>query len=119
MLGAVLWIALVRSSEGIVAPNSTIELMRDLGRPRGDKYEVAVWADILTVRGDELFCTYTVDNQAVVVPENIDAIRALAGTVTDGTESMSRTDAALDVRADFLARAPHPGQAHSPEGARS
>ncbi|MEB2529087.1 type II glyceraldehyde-3-phosphate dehydrogenase [Kocuria rosea] len=119
VLGAVPRIALVRSSEGIVAPNSTIELMRDLGRPRGDMYEVAVWADILTVRGDELFCTYTVDNQAVVVPENIDAIRALAGTVTDGAESMSRTDAALDVRADFLARAPHPGQAHSPAGARS
>ena len=118
-LAAVPRIALIGSGAGIVAPNSTIELMRDLGRPRGDMYEVAVWADILTVQGSELFCTYTVDNQAVVVPENIDAIRALAGTVTDGTESMSRTDAALGVRTDFLAGAPHPGQAHSPEGARS
>ena len=71
------------------------------------------------MRGDELFCTYTVDNQAVVVPENIDAIRALADTVTDGTESMSRTDAALGVRADFLAPAPHPGRPHPAAGARS
>lgn len=95
-------IALVRRSDGIVALNSTIELMKDLGRPRGDMYEVALWEDILTVVGNELYYTYTVDNQAVVIPENIDAIRALAGTVTDGTESIARTDEALGVRQDFL-----------------
>ncbi len=76
-------IALVRAADGIVAPNSTIELMRDIGRPRGDMYEVALWEDILTVEGTELFYTYTVDNQAIVIPENIDAIRALSGTVTE------------------------------------
>ena len=116
-------IALVRRADGIVALNSTIELMRDLGRPRGDMYEVAVWADILTVHGTELFYTYTVDNQAVVIPENIDAIRALTGTVRDGAESIRRTDAALGVRADFLTAAQHPvgaqTTAHASEGPRS
>jgi glyceraldehyde-3-phosphate dehydrogenase (NAD(P)) len=96
-------IALVRRADGIVALNSTIELMRDLGRPRGDMYEVAVWEDILTVQGNELFYTYTVDNQAVVIPENIDAIRALAGTITDAAESIRHTDHALGVRQDFTA----------------
>lgn len=104
-------IALVREGDGIVAPNSTIELMRDLGRPRGDMYEVAVWEDILTVDGTELFFTYTVDNQAVVIPENIDAIRALSGTVTDGAESIRVTDVTLGVRQDFL-RA-HPSDAYA------
>ena len=118
-LSAMPRIAQVRSSDGIVAPNSTIELMRDLGRPRGDMYEVAVWADILTVRGEELFCTYTVDNQAVVISENIDAIRALAGTVTDGAESMRRTDASLGVRADFLTPAPHPDRIYPTARART
>ncbi len=94
-------IAMVRKADGVVALNSTIELMRDLGRPRGDMYEVAVWEDILTVQGNELFYTYTVDNQAVVIPENIDAIRALAGTVTDAAESIRRTNEALGVRQDF------------------
>lgn len=86
--------AMVRHADGIVALNSTIELMRDLGRPRGwegGMYEVAVWADVLTVRGNELFHTYTVDNQAVVLSENIDAVRALTG-ISDGSESMVRTD---------------------------
>ncbi|KAA0973415.1 type II glyceraldehyde-3-phosphate dehydrogenase [Paeniglutamicibacter gangotriensis] len=95
-------IALVRRADGIVALNSTVELMRDLGRPRGDMYEVALWEDILTVEGLELFYTYTVDNQAVVIPENIDAIRALAGTTTDAIESTRRTDESLGIRQDFL-----------------
>lgn len=29
-------IAVIRSADGMIALNSTIELMRDLGRPRGD-----------------------------------------------------------------------------------
>ena len=57
---------------------------------------------ILTVDGNELYYTYTVDNQAIVVPENIDAIRALTGTVDDGGESIRRTDRALGVRQDFV-----------------
>ena len=94
-------IALVRRSDGVVALNSTVELMRDLGRPRGDMYEVALWEDILTVRGNELFYTYAVDNQAVVIPENIDAIRALMQS-TSAEESMSLTDQSLGLRHDFL-----------------
>ncbi len=96
-------VALVRRSDGIVALNSTIELMKDLGRPRGDMYEVALWEDILKVEGNELYYTYTVDNQAVVIPENVDAIRALAGTVPSGADSIRLTDETLGIRGDFLA----------------
>lgn len=95
-------IAFIRMSDGIVALNSTIELMKDLGRPRGDMWEVALWEDVLTVQGNELYYTYQVDNQAIVIPENIDAIRALAGTVQDGQESMRITDQALGMRRGFL-----------------
>lgn len=45
--------------------------------------------------------------QTIVVPENIDAIRALAGTVEDGDESIQRTDRALGVRADFFSPLPN------------
>jgi glyceraldehyde-3-phosphate dehydrogenase (NAD(P)) len=102
-------IALVRRSDGIVALNSTQELMRDIGRRRGDMYEVALWADILTVKGNELFYTYTVDNQAVVIPENIDAIRALTGE-SSAVGSMRLTDQTLGVRQDFLDTASHESQ---------
>jgi glyceraldehyde-3-phosphate dehydrogenase (NAD(P)) len=95
-------IALVRMRDGLVALNSTVELMRDLGRPRGDLWEVALWEDVLAVHGREAIYTYQVFNEAIVVPETIDAIRALVGTVTDGRTSIAMTDRALGVRRDFL-----------------
>ena len=96
-------IALIRMQDGLVALNSTIELMRDLGRPRGDLWEVALGEDVLAVHGHEAIYTYQVFNEAIVVPETIDAIRALAGTVTDGQTSIAMTDRALGMRRDFLA----------------
>jgi glyceraldehyde-3-phosphate dehydrogenase (NAD(P)) len=45
-------------------------------------------------------------NQAIVVPETIDAVRALAGHVKDGPTSIALTDRSLGVRRDFLARIP-------------
>jgi glyceraldehyde-3-phosphate dehydrogenase (NAD(P)) len=95
-------IAFIRVSDGIVALNATIELMKDLGRPRGDMWEVALWEDILTVNGNELYYTYQVYNEAIVVPETIDAIRALTGIVKDGRESMRITDEAMGMRQEFL-----------------
>ncbi len=97
-------IAFVRMGDGIVALNSTLELMKDLGRPRGDIWEVALWEDVLEVQGREAFYTYQVDNQAIVVPEVVDAIRALASDVDDASTSIDRTDEALGIRRDFLRR---------------
>jgi glyceraldehyde-3-phosphate dehydrogenase (NAD(P)) len=101
-------IAFIRMSDGLVALNSTIELMRDLGRPRGDMWEVAVWEDLVTVQGDEAFLTYQVYNEAIVVPETIDAIRALTGTAPDAATSMKITDETLGMRRDFLSPAESP-----------
>ncbi|HJY62688.1 MAG TPA: type II glyceraldehyde-3-phosphate dehydrogenase [Ignavibacteria bacterium] len=97
-------IAFIRMSDGIVALNSTIELMKDLGRPRGDMWEVALWEDVLTVNGNEVYYTYQVYNEAIVVPESVDAIRALMGTIKDGSESIRITDEAMGMRKDFLIR---------------
>ncbi len=90
-------IALINTSDGLVALNAVKELMADRGRPHDSLYEVALWADMLRVQGDELFYAYMVDNQAIVIPENIDAIRALSGTVTSANESIAMTNAALGI----------------------
>ncbi len=95
-------IAFIRMSDGVVALNSTIELMKDLGRPRGDMWEVALWEDVLTVNGSEAYFTYQVYNEAIVVPETIDAIRALTALTKDGRESIRITDESLGMRQDFL-----------------
>jgi len=98
-------IAFLRADEGIVALNSTLELMADLGRPRADMWEVGLWEDSLTVRGSEAFYNYQVYNQAIVVPETIDAIRALGGVEIDGAASIARTDRALGLVRDFVPHA--------------
>jgi glyceraldehyde-3-phosphate dehydrogenase (NAD(P)) len=95
-------IALIRTSDGLVALNSVKELMADLGRSRGNLYEVALWADMLKVKDDELFYAYMVDNQAIVIPETIDAIRALTGIVQSGAESIAKTNAALGIAATLV-----------------
>ncbi|HUN08223.1 MAG TPA: type II glyceraldehyde-3-phosphate dehydrogenase [Aggregatilineales bacterium] len=96
-------IAFLKTSDGIVALNSTLEMMSDLGRPRGDMWEVGLWADGLRVVGNEVFYNYQVYNQAIVVPETIDAIRALTGIEKDGSASIEKTDRALGLVRTFLA----------------
>lgn len=90
-------IALMRYADGLPALNAVKEMMSDAGRPRADLYEVALWEDMLKVQGNELFYAYMVDNQAIVVPETIDAIRALTRAESDGKASIAKTDAALGI----------------------
>ncbi|MBA3911794.1 MAG: type II glyceraldehyde-3-phosphate dehydrogenase [Rhodobacter sp.] len=92
-------IALIRMSDGLDALNVVKEMMADMGRPHDNLYEVALWEDMLTVQGNELFYAYMVDNQAIVIPETIDAIRALTGKVTEAATSIALTDAALGIGA--------------------
>ena len=86
----------IRSGAGLAALNSVKEWMADLGRPHDNLYEVALWTDSLAVEGDELFYCYMVDNQAIVIPETIDAIRALAGTAS-AQDSMRMTNETLGI----------------------
>ena len=90
-------IALIRYADGLPALNAVKELVSDAGRPRADLYEVALWEDMLTVQGNELFYGYMVDNQAIVVPETIDAIRALTQAEPDAKTSIAKTDAAMGI----------------------
>ena len=90
-------IAFLRAANGLGAINLVKELMADLGRPRADLYEVGLWEDLVVVRDDELFFTYMVDNQAIVIPETIDAIRALGGREPDALKSIATTDVSLGI----------------------
>jgi len=94
-------IAFIRANEGGAALNVTADMMQELGRPRGAMWEVALWEDILAVEGREAFYAYQVDNQAIVIPETIDAIRALAGHEPSAQASIEATNQTLGVRQRF------------------
>jgi glyceraldehyde-3-phosphate dehydrogenase (NAD(P)) len=71
------------------------EFFREL-RPRGDMYEVAVLEQSVSVDGSSAVLAYVVHQESVVIPENIDAVRALASGVPPW-ESVRMTDSSLGV----------------------
>lgn len=97
-------IAFVNYASGLMSNNTIKEFLSDIGRPRADMYEVALWVDMLTVVGDELFLAYIVDNQAIVIPETIDAIRALIGLEQEAIKSILKTNNSLAISANIFNR---------------
>lgn len=89
----------VPAAAGLDALNAVKELMADLGRAHDNLYEVALWSDMLRVEGAEAQFACMVDNQAIVIPETMDAIRALTGRAKTAAASMKITDRALGVGA--------------------
>ncbi|HSP41158.1 MAG TPA: type II glyceraldehyde-3-phosphate dehydrogenase [Gillisia sp.] len=90
-------IKMIRYDQGLVSNNTIKEMFLDMGRPWGDMYEVALWEDMLKVVGDELFYAYVVDNQAIVIPETIDAIRALTDLEKNAQISILKTNRSLGI----------------------
>ncbi|RAP47910.1 MAG: glyceraldehyde-3-phosphate dehydrogenase [Methanosphaera sp. rholeuAM74] len=79
---------------------STAEIMeyaKDLGRSRGDMYEIPVWKESVNVVDGELFYMQAVHQESDVVPENVDAIRAMLELEEDGEKSIIKTNKAMGI----------------------
>ncbi|WP_280535367.1 type II glyceraldehyde-3-phosphate dehydrogenase [Halopenitus sp. POP-27] len=73
----------------------------DSGRPRGDLWENCVWAESVGMEGPDLYLFQNVHQESDVIPENIDAIRAMV-TDVDAAASIERTNEALGVGLESL-----------------
>ena len=91
-------IMLVDGKSGFKSTAQVIDWGREKGRPRNDVYEAVVWRDSIGVVGDEVYLFLGVHQEAIVTPEDIDAIRAIASDVPR-QESMRLTDQSLGIRA--------------------
>ena len=88
----------VRGGEGVKSTAQIMEMARDLGRSRSDLYEIALWEDGVHVAdGRRLYYFQAVHQESDVVPENVDAIRAMLKLETDGRRSIERTDRSLGI----------------------
>ena len=79
---------------------STAEIMeyaKDLGRSRGDMYEIPVWKESVNIENGELFYMQAVHQESDVVPENVDAIRAMLELEEDGEKSILKTNKAMGI----------------------
>lgn len=89
-------IGLVTKATKITSNAELREYTQDLGRPRTDLWENGVFEESVSVLdGKEFFCFQAIHQEADVIPENIDAIRAMMGTVKDPAESIRMTNDAL------------------------
>jgi len=89
-------IGLVRKATGIKSNAQLREYTQDLGRPRTDLWENGVFEESVSVLdGKEFYCFQAIHQEADVIPENIDCIRALMGTVKEPEESIRMTNEAL------------------------
>ena len=86
----------VEGKVGFKSTAQVIDWARERGRPRNDVYEAVVWRDSVATIEDEVFMFLGVHQEAIVIPENIDAIRALASDVP-AQESIARTDRSLGI----------------------
>ena len=87
---------LVEGKGGYKSTANIMDWAREKGRDRNDVYEATVWKDSVTVVDGEAYMFLAVHQEAIVVPENIDAIRAMQGGYTR-EESMRLTDESLGI----------------------
>jgi glyceraldehyde-3-phosphate dehydrogenase (NAD(P)) len=81
------------------------EFAMDTGRPRGDLWENCIWEESISMQGSDLYLFQSIHQESDVIPENVDAIRAIAGTSSQ-RDSMATTDERLGVGLESLFRGP-------------
>ena len=86
---------LIKKSAGIRSTAELKEFAMDLGRQRADLYENCIFEDSIYANKTDLCFFQAIHQEADVVVENIDAIRAMMGGQKDGAASIKSTNDAL------------------------
>jgi len=87
---------LVKKSAGVKSTAELKEFAMDLGRPRSDLWENCIFEESVYANKKELCFFQAIHQEADIVVENIDAIRAMTGTEKDPAKSIAMTNAALN-----------------------
>jgi len=82
-------------ADGISSTAEIIELGRDTGRPRNDMWENNIFKDSISIDDGELYLFQAIHQESDVIPENVDAIRAMTGIEKDNLKSIEKTNKAM------------------------
>ena len=91
-------IRVVSIDEGFLGNASLFKYARDLGNPRGDMYEIAVWKDTVVTSANDVMFAINIPQESVVIPETMDAIRASLKMQTDRLEAVGITNKYLNMK---------------------
>ena len=89
-------IVVLPESAGIKSTAQLVEAAR-FARPRADVPELVVFEESISASGGEVTLFQAVHQESIVVPENVDAIRAVSSIERDPYKSISRTDETLRI----------------------
>jgi glyceraldehyde-3-phosphate dehydrogenase (NAD(P)) len=85
-------IRVVRIADGFLGNASLFKYARDLGNPRGDMYEIALFEESIVNSGREIMFAINIPQESVTIPETMDGIRAAIEMQTDRLEAVGMTN---------------------------
>ena len=88
----------VRLADGFLGNASLFRWARDMGYPRGDMYEIALWEESIVKSGEDIMFAINIPQESVVIPENIDAIRAAMKMQLTREEGTAETNKYLGMK---------------------
>ncbi len=90
-------IRIVSIAEGFLGNASLFRYARDLGNPRGDMYEIALWEDSIVESGGDIMYAINIPQESVTIPESIDGIRAACRVQQTREEGTAATNKYLGI----------------------
>jgi len=81
--------------EHVEGTPQVMEYARDRGLGFNDMMENVLWEEGLRLDGRDLYFFQAIHQESIVVPENVDAIRAALDLEPDGRASVAKTDRAI------------------------
>ncbi|HYE83523.1 MAG TPA: type II glyceraldehyde-3-phosphate dehydrogenase [Clostridia bacterium] len=85
-------IRIVRIADGFLGNASLFRYARDLGNPRGDMYEIALWEESIVESGNDIMYAINIPQESVTIPETMDGIRAAMGMQADRLAGVGETN---------------------------
>jgi glyceraldehyde-3-phosphate dehydrogenase (NAD(P)) len=90
-------VRLLDAEKGYDSTGKVHEMMRDLEKPRSDMPEAGVWRETIDVEDGTLRWIHMVHQESIVVPDNVDAIRAMF-EMEDRESSIDKTNKSMDIQ---------------------
>ncbi|MDJ0771539.1 MAG: type II glyceraldehyde-3-phosphate dehydrogenase [Ilumatobacter sp.] len=90
-------IKVVRIEDGFNSNSSLFQWARYMEYPRADMFEIGLWEEMVGLSGDDIVFAINIPQEAVTIPETIDAIRAAMQMNLTGSEAVATTDKYLGI----------------------
>lgn len=90
----------VKIADGFDSNGAFFRYARDKGNMRADMYEVGVWEETVAKSGDDLIFSINIPQEAITIPETMDAVRAATNMQTTSAEGTALTNKYLNMSAE-------------------